>query len=266
MPAAAAAAAANAAGTAAASSASSGGMAPEGARAVTAEDNLFDQKSHANPLARLMEIVANSVEHGAASRVALEFRHGFFAATETDGKGLDYEGLVGAMGRFGGHQARTDGEVRLAGFSHNGIGTKSPMSIFTHQLVLSRTGPTHAVALLSRGHGPHVLGGQWDSAAALARGAAGATAPRVAPAAVVAMVGEILKRAAPMIPNVLGEFAKIGGRGGCRWIYFTDPGAPRPAFGVGDAVDAEFSNGFPYSARVDQVISRASSKVRKRAF
>ena len=44
-------------------------MVPEGARAVTAEDNLFDQKSHANPLARLMEIVANSVEHGAASHV-----------------------------------------------------------------------------------------------------------------------------------------------------------------------------------------------------
>ena len=42
---------------------------PEGARAVTAEDNLFDQKSHANPLARLMEIVANSVEHGGASHV-----------------------------------------------------------------------------------------------------------------------------------------------------------------------------------------------------
>ena len=42
--------------------------------------------------------------------------------------------------------------------------------------------------------------------------------------------------------------------------------APRPTFGVGDAVDAKFSNGFPYSARVDQVISRASSKVRKRAF
>lgn len=107
---------------------------PEGARAVTAEDNLFDQKSHANPLARLMEIVANSVEHGGASHVAIEFRHGFFAVTETDGIGMDYEGLVAAMGKFGGHRARTGGIVRLEGFSHNGIGTKSPMSIFTNQL------------------------------------------------------------------------------------------------------------------------------------
>ena len=107
---------------------------PEGARAVTAEDNLFDQKSHANPLARLMEIVANSVEHGGASHVEIEFRRGFFSVTETDGIGLDYEGMVAAMGRFGGHRARTEGKVRLEGFSHNGIGTKSPMSIFTHQL------------------------------------------------------------------------------------------------------------------------------------
>eukprot|EP01050_Picozoa_sp_SAG11_P023194 SAG11_NODE_4595_length_1840_cov_1.291786_3_plen_120_part_00 len=107
---------------------------PSGARAVTAEDNLFDQKSHANPLARLMEIVANSVEHGGASRVAIEFRRGFFAVTETDGIGLDYEGLFAAVGRFGGHQARDGADVKLKHFSHNGIGTKSPMSIFAHQL------------------------------------------------------------------------------------------------------------------------------------
>eukprot|EP01043_Picozoa_sp_COSAG02_P044699 COSAG02_NODE_4018_length_5900_cov_6.102741_3_plen_87_part_00 len=45
----------------------------DGARAVTAEDNLFDQKSHANPLGRLMEIVANSVEHGGATHVRIRF-------------------------------------------------------------------------------------------------------------------------------------------------------------------------------------------------
>lgn len=107
---------------------------PQGARAVTAEDNLFDQKSHANPLARLMEIVANSVEHGGASHVALEFRRGFYSVTETNGAGLDYEGLFAAVGRFGGHQAREGTDVKLRHFSHNGIGTKSPMSIFANQL------------------------------------------------------------------------------------------------------------------------------------
>jgi hypothetical protein len=55
--------------------------------------------------------------------------------TETDGVGLDYEGLFAAIGRFGGHQARDcSNHSKLGGFSFNGIGTKSPMSIFAHQL------------------------------------------------------------------------------------------------------------------------------------
>ena len=54
--------------------------------------------------------------------------------TETDGVGLDFEGLYAAMGRFGGHQARDGADVKLKHFSHNGIGTKSPMSIFANQM------------------------------------------------------------------------------------------------------------------------------------
>lgn len=101
--------------------------------------------------------------------------------------------------------------------------------------VLSRKGTTYALAMLSRGHGPHVLGTQWDSPEALARGAAGASAP--------AMVEQIMKRAAGVIPEVLVEFEKIGGSGGCRWIYFTDLNARRIKFQIGEAVEAVSENG-----------------------
>lgn len=106
--------------------------------------------------------------------------------------------------------------------------------------MFTNTGPaTYALALLSRGDGPHVLGAQWDSYEALQRGAAGASAP----VAAASMVQQILSRAAAVIPDVLSEFGKIGGSGGCRWIYFTDPNVPRPRFGVGDAVDALHGSG-----------------------
>ena len=101
--------------------------------------------------------------------------------------------------------------------------------------MLSRKGSTFALAMLSRGHGPHVLGAQWNSREAFARGARGSTSPQ--------MVDQILRRAAPVIPDVLAEFGKIGGSGGCRWCYFTDSNARRPSFRVGEAVDALFEDG-----------------------
>lgn len=116
--------------------------------------------------------------------------------------------------------------------------------------MLSRKGQIHALALLSRGHGPHVLGAQWNSREALARGAAGATSPQ--------MVEQILRRAAPVIPDVFAEFEKIGGSGGCRWCYFTDPNATRPKFRVGDAVEARYDDGACQSTRVQSVFAFCS--------
>ena len=100
---------------------------------------------------------------------------------------------------------------------------------------MSRKGSIYALAMLSRGAGPHVLGAQWNSREALARGAAGATLPE--------MVEQIQRRASPVIPDLFAEFAKIGGSGGCRWCYFTDLNARRPKFIVGAAVEALYADG-----------------------
>ena len=101
------------------------------------------------------------------------------------------------------------------------------------------------MAMLSRGHGPHVLGAQWNSRDAFARGAGGSTSPQ--------MVEQILRRAAAVIPDVFAEFGKIGGSGGCRWCYFTDPNARRPRFRVGDAVDALFTDGVSFEPRASNL-------------
>ena len=112
--------------------------------------------------------------------------------------------------------------------------------------VLSRKGSVYALAMLSRGRGPNVLGAQWNSQEAFARGAAGATSPQ--------MVEQIQRCAAPVIPDVFAEFGKIGGSGGCRWCYFTAPNTPRPRFRVGSAVEVLFADGACRATGIQSVL------------
>eukprot|EP01047_Picozoa_sp_COSAG01_P031201 COSAG01_NODE_2204_length_8173_cov_4.803939_5_plen_1368_part_00 len=233
-------------------------------QAVRVDDHLYDQKSHDNPLSCLMEIVANSVEHGQAHHVALEVERGYYAVTETGGLGLDGAGLKRATCSFGGHEPSSDGggvaggasaagTRRLAGFSHNGIGTKSPLRFYNERLVLSATphpqkaemeyrAAYFARELTGKGTAGKVLFVHWPDRKALMRGAAGAS-EEWGPAT----AADILRLCKPRIHDFAQEFDQIGAceggrlgsaedctdgpfcaeqqrpaKQGCRWIYWTD--------------------------------------------
>lgn len=256
-------------------------MATGGQRAVEVSDHLYDQKSHHNPLSCLMEIVANAVEHGKARHVDTLCRRGYFAVTETGGVGLDPEGLERSVCGFGSHKASDDVAAdssyidvaaaapaaaeqqrqQLAGFSHNGIGTKAPLRYFNERLVLScapdveRTcdvssddGMLYSAAYLARqktgkaSANGNVIFAHWRGRAALAQGAAGATdkwgAKLIALLPLMDLAYEFQQIGAVDTDDD-GRSGRRPARQGCRWIFWTDAtendgGTTRP-FKIGRA-------------------------------
>ena len=107
--------------------------------AVTVDCNLFRGKTHVNPISRLLEPIANAIEHGRAPRVdvVVERLQGSmaFSVTEHGGAGmspLDCEEAI----RFGHHAAKADAQA-LQNYSHNGIGTKACLNFFSKLAIFS---------------------------------------------------------------------------------------------------------------------------------
>eukprot|EP01043_Picozoa_sp_COSAG02_P044825 COSAG02_NODE_4039_length_5874_cov_4.662165_1_plen_276_part_00 len=121
-------------------------MASGGELAVTVDCNLFRGKTHVNPISRLLEPIANAIEHGRAERVdtVVERVDGklIFSITEHGGAGmtaLDCEEAI----RFGHHAAKHDAKT-LHNYSHNGIGTKACLNFFSKLAIFSLVQDTQA--------------------------------------------------------------------------------------------------------------------------
>jgi hypothetical protein len=114
-------------------------MASGGELAVTVDCNLFRGKTHVNPISRLLEPIANAIEHGRAERVdiAVERLEGklTFAITEHGGAGMTAVDCELAI-RFGHHAAKGDAKT-LHNYSHNGIGTKACLNFFSKLAIFS---------------------------------------------------------------------------------------------------------------------------------
>ena len=107
--------------------------------AVTVDCNLFRGKTHVNPISRLLEPIANAIEHGRAARVDVTVEQlqaeMVFAVTEHGGAGmspLDCEEAI----RFGHHAAKAEAKT-LQNYSHNGIGTKACLNFFSKLAIFS---------------------------------------------------------------------------------------------------------------------------------
>eukprot|EP01047_Picozoa_sp_COSAG01_P072341 COSAG01_NODE_11475_length_1926_cov_44.272578_4_plen_159_part_00 len=97
---------------------------------VSVDCNLFRSKSHVNPISRLVEPIANAIEHGKAQRVDVWLERTtwsssgdapselFYSVTESDGTGMSPEEVEDAI-RFGAHRAKATTGEKLANYSHN---------------------------------------------------------------------------------------------------------------------------------------------------
>lgn len=217
-------------------------MASAGELAVTVDCNLFRGKTHVNPISRLLEPIANAIEHGRAERVdtVVERFEGklTFAITEHGGAGmtaLDCEEAI----RFGHHAAKDDAKT-LHNYSHNGIGTKACLNFFSKLAIFSLVqdkragqGKTYVLLLLDvadkngDGHCQPAKRLVWTvkskdkQPAWSASGCGRSTQPGL-----VDSVCEQLNYLAPSARNLDGvasEFAKIG-RSGTRMVYFDNEG------------------------------------------
>lgn len=106
---------------------------------MTVDCNLFRGKTHVNPISRLLEPIANAIEHGRAERVdaVVERLEGklSFAVTEHGGAGMTAVDCATAI-RFGHHAAKDDAKT-LHNYSHNGIGTKACLNFFSKLAIFS---------------------------------------------------------------------------------------------------------------------------------
>jgi hypothetical protein len=211
--------------------------------AVTVDCNLFRGKTHVNPISRLLEPIANAIEHGRASRVdvAVERLQGelAFSVTEHGGAGmspLDCEQAI----RFGHHAAKDDAQV-LQNYSHNGIGTKACLNFFSKLAIFSvckpqkqRTGKeerTFVLLLLDvadklgDGHCQPARRLVWtagfDAPDWSAKGCGCGSRPQV----VASLCDELmyLPPESRDMSGVAAEFSKIGGAGS-RLVYFGNEG------------------------------------------
>eukprot|EP01048_Picozoa_sp_COSAG05_P014621 COSAG05_NODE_1675_length_4295_cov_7.638465_4_plen_322_part_00 len=121
---------------------------------VTVDCNLFRGKTHVNPISRLLEPIANAIEHGRAKRVdvALERLVGdlVFSVTEHDGAGMTPTDAEQAI-VFGHHAAKRDAQT-LQNYSHNGIGTKACLNFFSRLAIFSVTQQQSGSAGAGRGY------------------------------------------------------------------------------------------------------------------
>lgn len=106
---------------------------------VTVDCNIFRGKTHVNPISRLLEPIANAIEHGRANRVDVVVERMLgelvFSVTEHDGAGMSAEDAEQAI-RFGHHAAKHDAKT-LQNYSHNGIGTKACLNFFSRLAIFS---------------------------------------------------------------------------------------------------------------------------------
>jgi hypothetical protein len=211
--------------------------------AVTVDCNLFRGKTHVNPISRLLEPIANAIEHGRAERVdaAVERLEGelVFSVTEHNGAGmtaLDCEEAI----RFGHHAAKADAKT-LQNYSHNGIGTKACLNFFSKLAIFSVVrderagkGKTYVLLLLDvadkngDGHCQPARRLVWsvDSKAdkqpsLTAAGCGCSKQPELVDA-----VCQQLEYLAPSMRNLAGvasEFARIV-RAGTRMVYYGNEG------------------------------------------
>jgi len=95
---------------------------PPGRVSVSIDCNAFKQKSHMNPISRLLEPIANALEHGQARGVdvRMERLEGelAYSVTETGGVGMGAAQCKSAI-RFGRHAAAAAAPT-LANYSRNG--------------------------------------------------------------------------------------------------------------------------------------------------
>lgn len=209
-----------------------------GTVAVTVDCNLFRGKTHVNPISRLVEPIANAIEHGKADRVDVRLERlqqvGLvFSVTEAGGAGMTPQEAEDAI-RFGHHAAKASGSEKLANYSHNGIGTKACLNFFSRLAIFSVQRPaaksaaaTYVLLLLD------VADKNGDGTCQPARrlvwtGGSGSggqpnwggddAAERKLKQEVV---GELAYLAAPRTAAAVGaEFAKIGEASGSRLVYF----------------------------------------------
>ena len=110
--------------------------------AVTVDCNLFRGKTHVNPVSRLVEPIANAIEHGKAEKVDVMMERAglpvglVFSVTESGGVGMGAKEVADAI-RFGHHAAKASGGETLANYSHNGIGTKACLNFFSRLAIFS---------------------------------------------------------------------------------------------------------------------------------
>ena len=217
-------------------------MASGGELAVTVDCNLFRGKTHVNPISRLLEPIANAIEHGRAERVdtTVERLEGklTFAVTEHNGAGmtaLDCEEAI----RFGHHAAKADAKV-LHNYAHNGIGTKACLNFFSKLAIFSvvqdeRAGGGKTYVLLLLDVADKNGDGQCQPAKRLVWTVKSKTKK---PAWTVAgcgctdqpgFVDNVCEQLVYLTPSdrnlngVASEFAKIG-RTGTRMVYFDNEG------------------------------------------
>lgn len=210
--------------------------------AVTVDCNLFRGKTHVNPISRLLEPIANAIEHGRADRVdaVVERLQGqlVFTVTEHGGAGmtaLDCEEAI----RFGHHAAKDDAKT-LHNYSHNGIGTKACLNFFSKLAIFSvvsdqraGTGQTYVLLLLDvadkngDGHCQPAKRLTW-TVESKAKQPTWTTVENssIDQPSLVDRVCQQLNYLAPETRNLAGvgsEFAKIGASG-TRMVYFDNEG------------------------------------------
>ena len=204
--------------------------------AVTVDCNLFRGKTHVNPISRLLEPIANAIEHGRAARVDVTVEQlqaeMVFAVTEHGGAGmspLDCEEAI----RFGHHAAKAEAKT-LQNYSHNGIGTKACLNFFSKLAIFSvqqRKPKEMTFVLLLLDVADKLGDGHCQPARRLVWSATSATAQpdwsakgcgcASHPELVAALCNQLeyLSPAARNMKGVAEEFGKIG-RTGSRLVYF----------------------------------------------